>query len=549
VQQPKPSLAVIGLDGATFDVISPLVEQGELPFLGRIMTEGSHGPLESIIPPVTGPAWSVLATGKNPGQLGIFDFINRRRPDDFRLYPIRSADLAGQTFWDILDAAGYRVGILNYPMLVPAYPIDGWMVAGLGASRLHEYTYPAGLKQELDQITGGYEISVSYGLPKYRDNLLLLVRDLKRTLDSRLLAVEHLLSTRPVDVLVAVFSVSDVACHTMWKFWDYGASTVLDPDHERIREDFVSIWRSLDQAVGRILDRLSPDGHVLVVSDHGFGPSHGVFHVNQWLQLSGYLVRKGMCPARGNALREGLVERTSPYLGPIFRRVLGSKIHQALRASVLREIDLVNSKAFALEHTDSCGSIFVNHQYARARGLNEEDFERNVCAQLKRDLLAWGQREGLPGQTFSANELYWGDKAALSPELLFVVDGFRCSVSHRFAEPVYADRLHHPMKSGTHRMNGVVMAVGPDVLNVPIVGAQLQDIAPTVLHLLDLPVPVSMDGKILTGMLKSNLKAPRASEQPADERALADDIDVELLPADEGLEIVLQRLADLGYLD
>jgi len=69
---------VIGLDGATLDLICPWAAQGHLPILARLMAEGAHGPLESTLPPVTSPAWPSFVTGKNPGRHGVFDFIRPR---------------------------------------------------------------------------------------------------------------------------------------------------------------------------------------------------------------------------------------------------------------------------------------------------------------------------------------------------------------------------------------------------------------------------------------------------------------------------------------
>ncbi len=66
---------IIGIDGATFDLIQPWAEAGDLPNLARLMAEGVHGLLESTLPPVTSPAWPTFATGKNPGKHSVFDFI------------------------------------------------------------------------------------------------------------------------------------------------------------------------------------------------------------------------------------------------------------------------------------------------------------------------------------------------------------------------------------------------------------------------------------------------------------------------------------------
>ena len=69
---------IIGLDGATWNVIKPLAEEGKLPTFKKLMEEGVWGNLESTVPPVTGPAWVSFATGRNPGKTGVFDFLNRK---------------------------------------------------------------------------------------------------------------------------------------------------------------------------------------------------------------------------------------------------------------------------------------------------------------------------------------------------------------------------------------------------------------------------------------------------------------------------------------
>lgn len=71
----KTKVFTIGLDGGTFDIISPLVEKGELPNFERVIKRGAWGKLESTIPPFLGPAWASFQTGKDPSNHGIFDFI------------------------------------------------------------------------------------------------------------------------------------------------------------------------------------------------------------------------------------------------------------------------------------------------------------------------------------------------------------------------------------------------------------------------------------------------------------------------------------------
>ena len=72
-------MLVLGLDGATFDLIRPWAADGTLPNFARLLEEGAHGPLRSTVPPMTAPAWTSFATGTNPGKHGLYDWIARRR--------------------------------------------------------------------------------------------------------------------------------------------------------------------------------------------------------------------------------------------------------------------------------------------------------------------------------------------------------------------------------------------------------------------------------------------------------------------------------------
>ncbi len=111
-------LLIIGLDGATWDVLMPLIRNNRLPIFKKLVKNGSYGILESTIPPVTGAAWLSLATGKTPGKTGVIDFLNRK-DRSYKLYPTSSADFKGRSFWDYLSKANKKVGIFNYPCYFP----------------------------------------------------------------------------------------------------------------------------------------------------------------------------------------------------------------------------------------------------------------------------------------------------------------------------------------------------------------------------------------------------------------------------------------------
>ena len=111
-------LFILGLDGATFDLIKPWAREGKLPNLARLLEEGSHAVLHSTMPPVSPPAWASFATGKNPGRHGILAFT-RVDPTTYEVAFENSRSVRGKTFWRIASEAGKRVGAVNIPMTFP----------------------------------------------------------------------------------------------------------------------------------------------------------------------------------------------------------------------------------------------------------------------------------------------------------------------------------------------------------------------------------------------------------------------------------------------
>jgi predicted AlkP superfamily phosphohydrolase/phosphomutase len=131
-ETPARRVLVIGLDGATFDLIKPWIEQGKLPHLARLMREGTHAPLQTVPTRNSGPAWSSIVTGVNPGRHGVF-YLTTRLPDSYATRPAQAADRQAPAIWDRLSAAGKRVLVFNVPITYPAGPIGGCLVAGLDA--------------------------------------------------------------------------------------------------------------------------------------------------------------------------------------------------------------------------------------------------------------------------------------------------------------------------------------------------------------------------------------------------------------------------------
>lgn len=146
---PTRRFLVLGLDGGTFDLLDPLFEAGELPFLRSLVHRGVRAPLRSVYPAKTIPAWFSFATGQDPGELGIFGFTEPDgRPGRSRT--VRSFRPA-EALWDRLSRLGVKVGVLNFPMTA-GYPLHGFILPGMFSEG--SATYPQRLRSEVTSAIG-----------------------------------------------------------------------------------------------------------------------------------------------------------------------------------------------------------------------------------------------------------------------------------------------------------------------------------------------------------------------------------------------------------
>ena len=147
---------LIGLDGATFSVLDPLIHKGVMPFLGEWMAAGAWAPLRSVVPALTPPAWTSLMTGRSPGQHGIFDFFRKESPQSHRIRFLTSRDVGCETIWSLANQSGLRATVLNYPLTFPPPEIDGYIVAGgwIPWRHLRLACHPNGLYDRLKALPG-----------------------------------------------------------------------------------------------------------------------------------------------------------------------------------------------------------------------------------------------------------------------------------------------------------------------------------------------------------------------------------------------------------
>jgi predicted AlkP superfamily phosphohydrolase/phosphomutase len=136
-----PKVVVIGLDAATWTLIRPWMAEGKMPNLAKLMKAGVSGSLESILPPITPPAWTSFMTGKNPGKHGIFNFVETEH-GGYGMNYANATSRRSPTVWKLLNDAGYSVGTMNIPFTYPPEPLNGFQISGMDSVRESPFIHP-----------------------------------------------------------------------------------------------------------------------------------------------------------------------------------------------------------------------------------------------------------------------------------------------------------------------------------------------------------------------------------------------------------------------
>jgi len=278
-------VAVFGLDGITFDLLQPWLDEGRLPNLARLLAEGAGGRLRSTIPPVSASAWPSFATGTNPGQHSLIDFTYPAQ-DSYEIRVSNGLTVAVPAVWQIAGAAGKQVGVVSLPMTYPPRPMNGFMLCSfLTPSADSDYTWPPELKQELIDACGPFPLRMS---EKGRGvDPAVFVRACKQLEIDRARNVQYLLRERPWDLFVYVMETTDNLQHEVWHLVDK-SHPMHDPEMAtRVLPDILDYYETVDRLLGEMVALVPEEALVIVLSDHGFGPFHKFFHINNWVADNG----------------------------------------------------------------------------------------------------------------------------------------------------------------------------------------------------------------------------------------------------------------------
>jgi len=508
----KRKVMILGVDGATLDLIQPWVEAGLLPTFARLMEEGSWGTLRTVVPPVTPTAWSSFLTGANPGQHGLYDFVGRR-PGTYETWLANASYRSGSSLWENLSQAGHRVTVFNVPLTYPVEPVNGLFVSGLMTpATATDATWPAELLDDIRREVPAFNFSPP-GIfsPGEEIQFVRAIEDLNRT---TLQVARYLLHRQPWDFYVSVFMGTDIAGHFLWK-------QMAEGQPAQLANAIQDCYRQIDAALAELIKAAGPDVHLIVMSDHGFGSLERYLHINAWLWARGYLKlkRTPITLLKRTLYRLGITpmavyERLRRLgLGERMRRTgrqRSTLLQKLMKRSFLSfaDVDWSRTRLFSIGFG---GPIYVNLRGREPQGIVAPGTEYEaLLKQVTADLKAWHDPDNgqpLIGSIYRREELYWGGRADEAPDLLFLprdmkdgTFGLMAFGSNRWLTPV-ADR------TGTHRMDGVLFMTGPGIRRgVHLDESSIMDIAPTALALLGQPIPTTMDGQVLEKAMTDELR-------------------------------------------
>jgi predicted AlkP superfamily phosphohydrolase/phosphomutase len=452
---------VLGLDCAAPQLVfGPW--RDELPTIRGLTERGAWGVLRSCDPPITVPAWSSMTSSRSPGALGFYGFRNRRDHSYDALSFADSRAVRVPRVWDLLSARGRPVVVLGVPQTYPVSRVNGVMVSCFLTpdTETSQYTYPAELKEEIEELVGQYMVDV----PDFRtDDKERLLADIEEMTEKRFRLAEHLAETRPWDLFFLVEMGTDRIHHGFWRFGD--------PEHRlyeqgnRYEHAMLDYYRALDEKLARLMRFADDDTAVLVVSDHGAKRMDGGICVNEWLRREGYLV-----------------------------------LREEPEAAVRLTPDLIDwPRTTAWGEGGYYSRVFLNVEGREPEGkVAPEDYER-VRSELKEKLEALGDDEGRPiGTVAHRPEDLYDERNGIPPDLLvYFGDLYWRSVGQVGTGTVHVFENDTGPDDANHAHEGLYVLAAEGVPAGEGPTRDLRDIAPTILELLGEPVPAEMEGRSL----------------------------------------------------
>ncbi|MFQ5940566.1 MAG: alkaline phosphatase family protein [Nitrososphaerales archaeon] len=519
----KKKVILFGIDGATWNILDKYISDGSLPTFEYLIHNGVKGTLVSTFPMVTLPSWTSIFTGVNPGKHGITDFILQL---DGRFVLANSKYRKAESLWQILSRHDHASIVVNDPSAFPPEKIKGVMTTGLITPPNSNYVYPPQLKNEIERIADGYmsDLPVEYYqiISKDKGKAYNMIEQSAAKISK---VTQHLAQNYEWTVLAPIFTSTDKLQHFYWF------------DESYIRKHYMFIDRCLKD----FLDIASAEeAQICIVSDHGFGPLNKALYINTWLS------KIGLQKIKRNDMLSFMTKLglTRSQLIWLLRRMklYNTAYNFAKRFTNFTEMALFFDKPIDFENSlaySEAEGIYINKKLAKER---YHEVREQIITELHKII-----DDGLPivEKVFRREEVVWGPYTDRASDLFVIL---REGYIFRYWSDAESKNDGQEIKeakglkgetaeTGGHRPEGIFAAYGPGIRKNVTLNRFIHtwDVVPTILHLLELPIPSYIDGRVLSELFSNDGEfAERSIKQ-------------ELVSEREKIRERLKNITEAGY--
>jgi len=422
-----PRVAFFGIDGVPFSLLDG--HPGEFEHLAALADDGAAGPIDSIVPPESSACWPALTTGVNPGETGVYGFQDREN-GSYDTYVPMGRDVQARRLWRRVTDAGRDATVMNVPVTFPPEEEIQRMVSGFLSPGVDRAARPEELRSYLEDIDYRIDVNAKLG---HDDDKTEFIENAHEVLDARFEAFKRYVEADDWDLFFGVFMTTDRVNHFLFEHYEQGGE---------YREEFMDFYRKVDRYLGELREMLDDDTTMLVASDHGFTTLEYEVHLNEWLAREGWLS-------------------------------YGDEDHDSL-ADIGDE-----TRAYSLIP----GRFYINLEGREPRGSVPESEYDETRAELREAIENLTGPDGRPvaDRVETKESAFRGDHADIAPDLVVVPNhGFDLKAGFKSSEAVFDTGP----RNGMHSFDDACLYV--DDPDVSIRDADLYDIAPTILDLLDL---------------------------------------------------------------
>ncbi len=511
----KNRLVLFAIDGATWEIIEMMLKQNKLPNFKKLMENGIFGALRSVNPPVTCPAWAVMFTGKNPATLGVYHFFKITTT-----YELKLSNMSWKKWrplWDILSDFGKTTYTFNSPTTT-AYKIKGKFISGpIWGEQDATVAYPEVLNEQLKHDK--YQIRTEISDKLSGDDVY--IDDVTRITENKFKVMYDHFKDDDWDLFIMSFYYCDQIQHRYWKYLN--SSHPKFQKNSRFKHAIFDHYELLDRYLGTIIDNLPENTTIIVTSDHGHEPTHTYVNLNAWLLRKGFLKLKQdyQIPKKSfikNIINEKFL-KSFYFISQSYSKLTHfSKLKQISKTKNLRNkfkdwsyvienkfstkyplkkiVDWNSTKAYSLIFN----TIMLNLANREKFGVIHKKDHIKIRAQIikgLKDLKDPSNNKKVIKNVWTKDQLFPSNPPVDFPDIFIQF--------HRGYRNYYSE-LHKPTElfsktfkgSTEHYLDGIFLGYGPGIeVGKKIENARLEDIAPTILHILNCAIPQDIDGEVL----------------------------------------------------